>query len=56
MPKRKRDESKEDRWARKMKKYEEKLSRQGEKSSRRIIHSGDEEGAQNQGKCPFYIK
>ncbi|XP_052751844.1 uncharacterized protein LOC128199980 [Galleria mellonella] len=43
MPKRKREESKEERWSRKMKKYEAKLLKTQCRNTKRIVYSSDED-------------
>lgn len=55
MPKRKSGESEEERWQRKVKKYEAKLIKQRKKNSHRVIYSSDEEHDIIQGKlCVQY--
>ncbi|KAG7308963.1 hypothetical protein JYU34_006240 [Plutella xylostella] len=46
MPKRKRNESKEERWERKRKRYERRLEEQRKRNSQRIIYSSEEDDVQ----------
>jgi hypothetical protein len=50
MPKRKSNETEEERWRRKMKKYEAKLNEKRTRNAHRVIYSSDDEHDNIKGK------